>query len=56
MPAVTFVNSTIHSSQNWGVRMACFADTEPEVCAGWLVASAGSNPRGSQSGWGRRIT
>src|SRR5882757_7475228 len=27
MPAVTFMHSTIHSSQNWGVRKAACADT-----------------------------
>ena len=45
MPAVTLKQSTTHSSQNCGVRIALRADTFAVVPASRSVAWAGSSPR-----------
>ena len=56
MPAVTLQNSTTHSSQNCGVRIAFAADTFAVVTSGFaLRPSAGSNPSGFQPAAGTRM-
>ncbi|SIG55313.1 Uncharacterised protein [Mycobacteroides abscessus subsp. abscessus] len=56
MPAVTLRKRTIHSSQNWRVRTAFFAETLPVVCIGLALIVDGSKPSGFQSGCGTRMT
>ena len=53
MPAVTLQNSTIHSSQNCGVLIALFAETDAVVTMALpSVSSFGSQPSGVQSSAG----
>ena len=44
MPAVTLQNSTIHSSQNCGVRIAFAADTLAVVTSGFAATLDGVEP------------
>ncbi len=44
MPAVTFMHSTTHSSQNCGVRQATSTDTLAEVTS--FLGCAGGTPAG----------
>ena len=53
MPAVTLQKSTIHSSQNCGVRIALLAETDAVVTMALPSASScGSQPSGVQSSAG----
>ena len=54
MPAVTLQNSTTHSSQNCGVRMAFAAVTFPRVTSVRSAACSGSQPSGRQPSAGSR--
>src|SRR4051812_2843518 len=56
MPAVTLKQSTIHSSQNCGVRIAFFADTWLVVISAPVLRAAGVQPAGCQSGGGTRTS
>ena len=53
MPAVTLQNSTVHSSQNCGVRTALFADTLAVVTSAEGTRD-GSKPAGAQPSAGTR--
>src|SRR5690554_1113650 len=55
MPAVTFVNSTIHSRENCGVRIARVAVTSPLAWVEIALAD-GVQPAGFQPGAGTRTT
>jgi len=48
MPAVTLQNSTVHNSQNCGVRIAFAADTFAVVIIGAFLTVLRSKPSGSQ--------
>src|SRR3954449_1466149 len=54
MPAVTLQNSTIHSSQNCGVRIALGAETLAVVTSDLDRTWAGSQPSGRQPSAGTR--
>ena len=54
MPAVTLQNSTTHSSQNCGVRIAFAAVTLPRVTSLRSAVCSGSHPSGRQPSAGSR--
>src|SRR4051794_17830723 len=56
MPAVTFRQSTIHRSQNCGVRRALLAETLAVVISGFSTTIFGSQPAGFHPGGGTRTT
>ena len=55
MPAVTLQKSTVHSSQNCGVRIAFLAFTLPVVTSVRRSTAAGSKPSGRQPSGGTRM-
>ena len=54
MPAVTLQNSTTHSSQNCGVRIALAAVTLPRVTSVRSAVFSGFHPSGFQPSAGSR--
>ena len=54
MPAVTLQNSTVHSNQNCGVRIALRAETLSRVTIDFSATCEGSKPSGFQSAAGTR--
>ena len=55
MPAVTFRNNAVHTSQKLRVLMAFAAETWPVVTIAETLARAGSQPCGFQPGAGTRM-
>src|SRR5215217_6742338 len=57
IPAVTLQKSTVHNSQNCGVRIELLADTSAVVCRSLVSSSVGGvQPPGCQPSAGRRTT
>ena len=56
IPAVTLKHSTTQSSQNWGVRIALFADTFAVVISDPVFAAPGCQPAGVQPSGGTRTS
>jgi hypothetical protein len=56
IPAVTLKHSTTHRNQNWGVRIALFADTFALVMSVPVLAESGCQPAGRQPSGGTRTS
>src|SRR5688500_7131485 len=54
MPAVTLKHRTTHRNQNWGVRIALFAETFAVVISDPVLAADGCQPSGVQPSGGTR--